>query len=62
MNLSPQKALQSLQGLLGVATQPSVLAPSVHRSRSVSEDSSSVAHPNGVAVPVGYDVAETINN
>jgi hypothetical protein len=58
--MSPQKAFQSIQGLLGM--QPSVLAPSVHRSRSASEDPSSLAHTNGAAVPVGYDVDETVNN
>ncbi|KAH8991917.1 hypothetical protein EDB92DRAFT_1858919 [Lactarius akahatsu] len=57
-NLSPQKALQSIQNLFGVATPPSFLAPSVHRSRPVSEDTSPLAHPNGVAVPAGYDVGE----
>ncbi|KAI9445346.1 hypothetical protein H4582DRAFT_2095035 [Lactarius indigo] len=62
INMSPQKALQSIQSLFGVATPPSFLAPSVHRSRPVSEDLSSFAHPNGVAVPAGYDVAEGVNN
>ncbi|KAH9176834.1 TB2/DP1, HVA22 family-domain-containing protein [Lactarius sanguifluus] len=62
MNMSPQKALQSIQSLFGVATPPSFLAPSVHRSRPVSEDPSSLAHPNGVAVPAGYDVGESVNN
>ncbi|KAH9082229.1 hypothetical protein EDB83DRAFT_2310426 [Lactarius deliciosus] len=62
MNRSPQKALQSIQNLFGVATPPSFLAPSVHRSRPVSEDTSSLAHPNGVAVPAGYDVGESVNN
>ncbi|KAH9043639.1 hypothetical protein EDB85DRAFT_2285020 [Lactarius pseudohatsudake] len=60
-NMSPQKALQSIQNLFGVATPPSFLAPSVHRSRPVSEDTSSLAHPNGVAVPAGYDVEESVN-
>jgi hypothetical protein len=55
--MSPQKALQSLQGLFGVATPPSFLAPSVHRGRP-EEDPSSHAHTSGVAGPEGYDVDE----
>ncbi len=58
---SPQKALQSIQELLGVATPP-FLAPSVHRNRTGTEDPSSLAHSSSVAAPVGYDVAETVNN
>ncbi|KAI9461021.1 TB2/DP1, HVA22 family-domain-containing protein [Lactarius psammicola] len=62
INMSPQKALQSIQGLLGVATPPSFLAPSVHRGRPASEDPSAPTHPSGVAVPAGYDVGEAVNN
>lgn len=61
-NMSPQKALQSIQSLLGVATPPSFLAPSVQRSRPAAEDSSAQAHSSGVTVPAGYDVGETATN
>lgn len=61
--MSPQKALQSIQGLLsGVASPPSFLAPSVHRGQPAAEDASSHAQSGGVGVPVGYDVGETATN
>ena len=62
--MSPQKALQSIQGLLsGVASPQSFLAPSVHRGQPAAEDASSRApQSGGVGVPVGYDVGETATN
>jgi len=58
-NMSPQKALQSIQGLFGMASPPAFLAPSVHRGRPEEEDPSSHSHSSGVTGPAGYDVGET---
>lgn len=58
-NMSPQKALQSIQGLFGMASPPSFLAPSVHRGQPTEEVPSSHAHSSGVAGSAGYDVGET---
>ena len=57
--MSPQKALQSIQGLFGMASPPSFLAPSVHRGQPTEEVPSSHAHSSGVAGSAGYDVGET---